>query len=787
MTLGIIASLIAFTAYGGLLLLVSQKGLTDASQNRVFFFYILDMVLIQVSYFGVSTAQNTTTALFWYTLNIPLTSAQVIIYFFFIRSFLKLSQTRKLIWGSVLIWFSILAISLVFHSSLFTSVYRDPASRMYLPEIGPIAGILSIPTIAFLGTTLFELARNYKNQLRSQQARIQYLFLAILIIWLGMAANVSPYLQPYAIDVIANIISALLIAYAIWRYQLLELNTVLRKASETFISIMIFGIGNTAVILLFTKITHMEIDVKNLLFTPTIAVVTTLIALVPLRNRIQKYLGLNLFTTTYDGYEMIRRLSQTATSILDLKKLSRTLLIDVVDTLQAQWGMLLIKHNDGTYQPIAWERVDNELLFTLRKNHPILNWISKDHTSITMYSFSELPRQTTPVSEQLNILMLMESEFLPLKVRGELAGILWLGPKISGRPYSQDDKTNLITVANNIASTIDNARLYEELQDELRERKLMEAALRENEAIFSSFLKHSQVYVFFKDKDIRSLKLSKNYEQMLGIPISELLGKTMDDLFPSELAKRMIADDQKILQEGKHVTVEEEFNGRVYETSKFPIFQSGEPIMLAGITIDVTERKQADEKIQETNKLLKKRLDEIKTLQENLHDQVIRDPLTGLFNRRYLYETFDRELARAKRDNYPLSVMMIDIDHFKDINDTYGHQVGDEALVSLGNLLQESIRQGDFACRYGGDEFIVIMPNIHEKDVEQRAETLRHEVKDIPINTGTKKVFMTASIGIALYPKHGDNLDQIMKASDDAMYEAKNSGRNRVSVWKNKK
>ena len=90
MTLGIIASLIAFTAYGGLLLLVSQKGLTDASQNRVFFFYILDMVLIQVSYFGVSTAQNTTTALFWYTLNIPLTSAQVIIYFFFIRSFLKL-------------------------------------------------------------------------------------------------------------------------------------------------------------------------------------------------------------------------------------------------------------------------------------------------------------------------------------------------------------------------------------------------------------------------------------------------------------------------------------------------------------------------------------------------------------------------------------------------------------------------------------------------------------------------------------------------------------------------
>ena len=207
--------------------------------------------------------------------------------------------------------------------------------------------------------------------------------------------------------------------------------------------------------------------------------------------------------------------------------------------------------------------------------------------------------------------------------------------------------------------------------------------------------------------------------------------------------------------------------------------------MLAGITIDVTERKQADEKIKEANKLLANQLDEIKMLQENLHKQVIRDHLTGLFNRRYLYETFDREFARAKRENYPLSVMMIDLDHFKEINDTYGHQVGDEVLVSLGNLLQRSIRQGDIACRYGGDEFLIIMPGIHEEDAEQRAETLRHEVKNIPINSSKEKAFVTVSIGIAVYPKHGNDLDHIVKASDDALYEAKHAGRNRVSVWKN--
>ena len=118
---------------------------------------------------------------------------------------------------------------------------------------------------------------------------------------------------------------------------------------------------------------------------------------------------------------------------------------------------------------------------------------------------------------------------------------------------------------------------------DITERKRSEEALKESEAIFSSFLEHSPVYVFFKDKDIRSLRLSKNYEQMLGMPIDDLIGKTMDDLFPSDLAKSMTVDDQRILNEGKRITVVEEFNGRVYETTKFPVFKDGEPYLLAAL------------------------------------------------------------------------------------------------------------------------------------------------------------------------------------------------------------
>ena len=134
-----------------------------------------------------------------------------------------------------------------------------------------------------------------------------------------------------------------------------------------------------------------------------------------------------------------------------------------------------------------------------------------------------------------------------------------------------------------------------QIVSDITKRKQAEAELRESEGIFRQFMDHSPIYVFFKDQNIRSTRLSRNYETMLGRPISELLGKNMDDLFPSYLAKSMIADDMRILKEGKQVECEEELNGRYYSTIKFPIDVEGKPRCLAGFTIDITERKRAEE------------------------------------------------------------------------------------------------------------------------------------------------------------------------------------------------
>ncbi|PKL18710.1 MAG: hypothetical protein CVV49_04640 [Spirochaetae bacterium HGW-Spirochaetae-5] len=139
---------------------------------------------------------------------------------------------------------------------------------------------------------------------------------------------------------------------------------------------------------------------------------------------------------------------------------------------------------------------------------------------------------------------------------------------------------------------------------DITKRKSVEDELRETKEIFTLFMENSPIYIFFKDSSIRPIRLSKNYEEMLGRPMSELIGKTMDELFPSDLAKSMIEDDKKILNEGKLITIDEEFNGRFYHTIKYPIFKDGRPAYLAGYTIDVTESKHAERELNESKLLL---------------------------------------------------------------------------------------------------------------------------------------------------------------------------------------
>jgi diguanylate cyclase (GGDEF)-like protein/PAS domain S-box-containing protein len=170
-------------------------------------------------------------------------------------------------------------------------------------------------------------------------------------------------------------------------------------------------------------------------------------------------------------------------------------------------------------------------------------------------------------------------------------------------------------------------------------------------------------------------------------------------------------------------------------------------------------------------------------LQETLRNQAIRDPLTSLFNRRYMEESLARELSRAVRIGLPLGIVMIDIDHFKNFNDTYGHAAGDILLRELGILLQTGIRAEDIASRYGGEEFTLVLPETSLEDTRRRADQLRSEVKHLNLQHKRRQLeTVTLSFGVAEFPEHGATVEALLRKADEALYQAKAEGRDKVVV-----
>jgi diguanylate cyclase (GGDEF)-like protein len=171
-------------------------------------------------------------------------------------------------------------------------------------------------------------------------------------------------------------------------------------------------------------------------------------------------------------------------------------------------------------------------------------------------------------------------------------------------------------------------------------------------------------------------------------------------------------------------------------------------------------------------------------MRETLRNQSLRDSLTGLYNRRYLDESLERELSRCQRKSASLAVLMLDVDHFKRFNDEFGHEAGDIVIQSLANVLRKFSRKDDIACRYGGEEFIFVIPEIDLEAVLKRAESLHEALSQLHIRYGGKTLTqITISVGVALYPLHGNNMHDLIAASDRALYEAKNTGRNKTVVY----
>jgi diguanylate cyclase (GGDEF)-like protein/PAS domain S-box-containing protein len=311
-----------------------------------------------------------------------------------------------------------------------------------------------------------------------------------------------------------------------------------------------------------------------------------------------------------------------------------------------------------------------------------------------------------------------------------------------------------------------------ELEAALRDNERMTRAVRESEAKFRALVSQSMVGIVIIE-DGKFTYSNAKFDEIFGYSAEEVRRLGPLDVAVEE-DRPLVAEMVRVRATGDFDRVEYVFRGlrKSGEVADIEIHGSGLDIggkvLLISLVMDITERVRTEHEVQ--------------ALQDRLREESTHDALTGLYNRRYLEDTLGRELIRAEREGYPISVIMGDLDHFKDVNDRHGHLAGDEVLRIFGELMKQYSRGSDIYCRYGGEEFLLVLPKMSEEDAVRRAEQLRKAIAAVPISFGPVQITVTASFGVATSPNDGRTSDELIAKADDALYEAKTAGRNRVNA-----
>jgi len=280
--------------------------------------------------------------------------------------------------------------------------------------------------------------------------------------------------------------------------------------------------------------------------------------------------------------------------------------------------------------------------------------------------------------------------------------------------------------------------------------------------------------VFVVDAHDRVLDANSTAQRMLGRNLEDIVGKDPLDVFrkwPQLINRFLISNEthEEIQIPGDPPRMLELVVSALYNQ-----FNKLEGRII--VAHDITEHKRLEND-------LKEKLQENEILRAQLLELAIRDPLTNVYNRRYLAEFLDKEVARAEREHTPVSVVILDVDNFKVFNDTYGHKCGDVVLQSMANFLVERTRKGDVVCRYGGEEFVILMPGASLEIGYERAEMWRQSFSEYAVEYEGMKFSVTFSAGVATFPQHGMTGESILQAADKALYRSKGLGRNRVTRY----
>lgn len=315
-------------------------------------------------------------------------------------------------------------------------------------------------------------------------------------------------------------------------------------------------------------------------------------------------------------------------------------------------------------------------------------------------------------------------------------------------------------------------RHYAEQADKFR---IAEQALWASETYLNAILYYSPALISVKDLDGNVILASEHFKNIEGISEEGYVGRNIQEVYSPELSEKINAADVKILETLEPLELEEEIRHKdgsmhTYWMVRFPLRdKKGKVFGLCSICTDITEHKNAE--------------DALRDQQSRLNYMAFHDSLTSLPNRALFYDRINHGLARARRSGNRLALMLLDLDRFKYINDSLGHDAGDLFLKALSKRLEENVRDMDTVARLGGDEFVLVLEGVHsDEDIAFVARKVLASVAR-PINVMEHEISTTASIGISVYPQDGDEADTLLKHADIAMYKAKEAGKDNFKFY----
>jgi diguanylate cyclase (GGDEF)-like protein/PAS domain S-box-containing protein len=327
---------------------------------------------------------------------------------------------------------------------------------------------------------------------------------------------------------------------------------------------------------------------------------------------------------------------------------------------------------------------------------------------------------------------------------------------------------------------------------DLTEHRLATQRLESSEARLHAFMNHSPSLMFVKDPQGRYLYVNDAFTRSFGLEQSEVISHSDAEIFAPELAVQFATNDAEALAARSGIEFEEvaRYSDGQLHTSivhKFPILDpEGHVIALGGVATDITERKRLDDALRLSNIQLRAAIRteiELRQRQEHLQRIANRDPLTGVANRIFLQQRAEHAFAACRRSGHLIALLFIDLDQFKNINDTMGHIAGDEVLRQVAARLSGCMREVDTIARLGGDEFIVLLEDIDSAEQVTHVTTRMTTGLANPIALEGRDICVTSSIGVALYPRDGADLSTLIRVADLAMYRGKQLGGNTVTFY----